>query len=83
MDLPQASYDVSPVFGLRTYATTSANAYVTFDTGAAVVPPSTTPPGADNGVHESVRRDPRAQKQIDAFLRPNGMVIDACGGACR
>ena len=83
LELPQAKYDVDPLFGLPKYASTSPNAYVVFDTGAQTVAPSTSPPAQDNGVHEAVRRDPRAQKQIDAFLAPNGVVIDACGGPCR
>jgi hypothetical protein len=30
-----------------------------------------------------VRRDPRAQKQIAAFLHDGGMIVDTCNGACR
>lgn len=83
LGLPQASYDVAPVWGLTQYASDSSpNAYVTFDAGVAPVPESTVAPMQDNGVHEGVRRDPRAQKQIDAFLRPNGFVTNVCNGPC-
>lgn len=75
MGLPQAIDDASPVFGLRTYSGAAPSAYVTFDLGAQVIAPSTLPPSADNGVHEAVRRDPRAQAQIDTFLRPTGVVV--------
>jgi hypothetical protein len=33
-------------------------------------------------VHEAVRRDPRAQMQLDAFLQPGGQVHNFCTGAC-
>jgi hypothetical protein len=36
----------------------------------------------DTVTHEAVRRDPRAQAQIDAFLRPDGVVEDFCNGPC-
>ncbi len=41
-----------------------------------------TPPSFDNGVHEAVRRLDAAQRQIDAFLRPDGTVQSFCNGAC-
>lgn len=36
----------------------------------------------ENGVHEAVRRLPAAQRQLDAFFRPDGMVTQTCSGAC-
>jgi hypothetical protein len=83
MRLPQAVYDAELVFGLPKYLFSSNSALVTFDFGATPLTPSTLPPVADNGVHDAVRQDLRAQAQIDAFFRPNGRVIDVCGGACR
>jgi hypothetical protein len=58
------------------------NALVVYDLGAAPLPESTLPPPMENGVHEGVRRDPRAQAQIVRFLRPGGDVQDTCSGAC-
>jgi|SRR5579875_210480 len=44
----------------------------------ANVPPT---PGPNNiDPHEDPRNTPAAQLQISDFLRPNGAVIDACGG---
>ena len=48
----------------------------------AAKPEETQPPSVDNGVHEAVRRDPRAQAQIVAFLQAGGAVTDTCGGPC-
>ena len=42
----------------------------------------TTLPQPENGIHEGVRRDARAQAQIVAFLRSGGQVLDTCSGAC-
>ncbi len=36
-----------------------------------------------NAVHEGVRRDPKAIAQMDAFLKPDGVVIDPCQGPCK
>jgi hypothetical protein len=58
------------------------SALVYYDLGAQPLPDGTLPPPMENGVHEGVRRDPRAQKQIVAFLRNGGTVVDSCGGAC-
>jgi hypothetical protein len=56
---------------------------VVYDLGAAPLPEGTLPAPVENGVHEGVRRDPRAQAQIIAFLHAGGHVVDTCGGACR
>lgn len=33
-------------------------------------------------VHEAIRRNPRIKAQIDAFLRPDGVIEATCDGAC-
>lgn len=43
--------------------------------------PTAEPPGA-NGIHEAIRRNPRVQAQVDAFLRPDGVVTQTCEGPC-
>jgi hypothetical protein len=68
--------------GLTSAAAPLDSALVYYDLGAAPLPDGTTPPAAENGVHEGVRRDPRAQKQLVSFLRDGGSVIDTCNGAC-
>ncbi len=44
-------------------------------------PGSRSPPGS-NPSHEGVRRNPAAQQQMDAFMRPDGVVTNYCDGAC-
>jgi hypothetical protein len=80
--LAELSPSAHPVWGLAPVSAPQASACVYYDLGAAPLPPGTLPPPTDNGVHEGVRRDPRAQKQIVNFLRAGGSVIDTCGGAC-
>lgn len=35
-----------------------------------------------NNVHEGVRRNPRIQRQLDAFFRPAGRIEHPCDGPC-
>ena len=56
------------------------NALVVYDEGAAPITDGTIPT-PENGVHEKVRLDPRAQQQLVTFLLGGG-IIDTCGGAC-
>jgi hypothetical protein len=57
------------------------NAYVIYNLGAAPLPDNTLPPPVEDGVHECVRRDPRAQQQIADFLTTANPVTDTCGGS--
>lgn len=45
-------------------------------------PVLTAQPPAPNGIHEAIRRNPRVQQQVDAFLRPDGVVTQTCEGPC-
>jgi hypothetical protein len=83
LGLPQAELDAERVFGLRRFLSSATDGYVTFDLGAVKYGPTTAPPAADNGVHDAIARDPRAQAQLSAFFRPQGYVIDTCGGPCK
>ena len=56
--------------------------FITYDLGAAPLPDDMITPPVENGVHECVRRDPRAQEQLAAFLAAGGGVVDTCGGVC-
>ena len=58
------------------------SAVVAYDVNATTAPLSNTPPAKDNGVHEAIRRLDEAQRQIDAFLRPDGTVQNFCSGPC-
>lgn len=83
LGLPQPATAVRPVSGLATYDGPSASsAYIAYDYGVDPLPLGPVPPAAPTGVHERVRRDPRAQAQIDAFFQPDGVVVDTCGGPC-
>jgi hypothetical protein len=83
LGLPELSPTAHAVWGLAPKAGPQDSACVYYDLGAPPLAPGTLPAPADNGVHEGVRRDPRAQKQIVMFLHQGGTVVDTCGGACR
>jgi hypothetical protein len=81
LGLPELTPTAHAVWGLTPAAAPLPNAYVVYDLGATPFPDGTLPQ-PENGVHEGVRRDPRAQAQIVAFLRSDGQVVDTCHGAC-
>jgi hypothetical protein len=81
LGLGELSPSAHVVWGLPPVSGPQQSAYVVYDLGATPLPEGTLPP-AENGVHEGVRRDPRAQAQIVAFLHAGGQVVDTCGGAC-
>jgi hypothetical protein len=81
--LPELTPTAHAVPGLQPGAPPLDSALVYYDLGASPLPDGTLPPAADNGVHEGVRRDPRAQKQLVTFLRDGGAVVDTCSGACQ
>jgi hypothetical protein len=82
LGLPELTPTAHSVWGLMPASAPLDSAYVVYDLGAQPLPNGTGPAPAENGVHEGVRRDPRAQAQIVAFLHQGGQVIDTCGGAC-
>ena len=70
----------APVFGVAVKTAPLDSAYTQWDVHPTPLPPSgNTPPRADNSAHEAVRRLPLAQKQLAAFLTPDGEVIHVCG----
>jgi hypothetical protein len=81
--LSELSPTAHAVWGLPPVGAPEDSAYVVYDLGAAQPPDGTLPAPVENGVHEGVRRDPRAQAQIVSFLRAGGSVVDTCGGACK
>ena len=82
LGLPELSPTAHPVWGLAQQAAPLDSGYVVYDMGATPLPEGTQAPSVDNGVHEAVRRDPRAQAQIVAFLQAGGAVTDTCSGPC-
>lgn len=71
------------VFGIEQAAgPIDGSALVEYDFGVAIPDVFADPPLDGNGVHEGVRRLPSANRQIDLFLRPNGLIhdcLEACG----
>ncbi|MBK8168747.1 MAG: hypothetical protein IPK60_00200 [Sandaracinaceae bacterium] len=82
MGLPMFSPSVIDVQGVTTFADSSDSGYVIYDVGAEMIPDGCTYADGDTTAHEGVRRDPRAQMQLDAFLRPDGRVQNFCGTMC-
>jgi hypothetical protein len=94
LGIPLHSPSIYPVYGLETFTDTSPSGYVVYEEGATAVPDNfsyavaepedSTVLGPTNArsVHETVRRDPRVQQQLDAFMRPDGVVQNFCTGAC-
>lgn len=83
LGIPSVAPSAFPGFGIpELEAPFDGSAYVPYDVGGAAVPDVNLPPNIENGVHEAVRRLPAAQMQIDAFLRPDGVVQNFCPGAC-
>jgi hypothetical protein len=77
--------DVVPLFAIPRIQSFpfSGSALIYVDAGTPAPPITNTPPegdayGADP--HGVPRNDPEAQAQKAAFLSPNGVVIDTCGG---
>ena len=59
------------------------SALIFWDTRKTPPPPAgNVPPREGDDPHEAPRRSAAARRQKDAFLRPDGKVIDVCGGPC-
>ena len=79
------STDVEPFWGIDRIESYpfDGSAVFLFDSGTALPPITNTPPREGVDPHEDVRRAPAAYDQIAAFLQPDGVVVDTCGGgAC-
>ena len=79
MGLPLYTPSVYAVDGLTTFTDTSPSGYVIYDEGApAIVSEQMAYPPMDTVTHEAVRRDPRAQQQLNAFMHTDGVVQNFC-----
>ena len=83
MGLPTTAPSARPVFGIpEIEAPFDGSAFIPYEVGGLPAPLTNEAPLIENGVHEAVRRLPEAQMQIDAFLRPDGQIVNFCDGAC-
>ena len=83
LGVPSLAPPIQSLFGIPEMpAPFDGSAFVYYDVDATATPLTDTPPDTDNGVHEAVRRLDAAQRQIDAFLRPDGDIEQFCSGPC-
>lgn len=83
LGLPTTAPSAFPSWGIpEVEAPFDGSAYIPYFVGGIVPPLTNEAPTIENGVHEAVRRLPEAQAQIDAFLRPDGLVENFCPGPC-
>lgn len=76
------SPDVDPVWGTDDLADDfDGSGLVYWDSRAPAPPTTNTPPHEGEDPHSDPRNSEVARRQIDAFLRPDGRIIDVCDGA--
>ena len=84
--LPSLQPNARDPFGLDPVdAPTDDSALVYLDFNLAEVPAlfnQTPPEGAENEVHEGVRRTQSTEDQLDAFFQPDGEIVNFCDGPC-
>jgi hypothetical protein len=77
---PLLSPAVTTPYGLTPTKGPLSSALTTWDINGMPIPPGTNrTPGADNQVHEAIRRIPQAEAQVDTFFS-TGQIVDTCGG---
>jgi hypothetical protein len=79
---PGRHTDVNPYFGIPQVSTYpfDGSALVVWDTGIPAPPTTNTPPRAGQDPHSAPRNSPKARTQKSEFLKPDGALIDVCGG---
>ena len=70
------------VFGLEPTNDPNASALTLFDFGIDTSGSAKPFPLDQNGVHEGVRVNPAALREMDEFLRPGGTIVHPCDGPC-
>jgi hypothetical protein len=69
-------------FGLKPVSDgDTGGAYFLFDTGSPASPFENLPPREGHDPHDDTPLIPEAQEIKDAFMRPDGAIVDACGAA--
>lgn len=83
LGIPQAMPAPISVFGLAPVADADAPSSLTvFDLHVDTTGYADGKPISPNGVHEGVRVNPAALRQMEAFMKPGGTIIHACDGPC-
>jgi hypothetical protein len=85
LDLPDRSQDANLFYGVSAIPSYpfSGSAIVVWDSGPGLVPSppvTNTPPSGPQDPHGHPRATVAARAQKSAFLMPNGVVTDTCGG---
>lgn len=70
------------VFGLEPASDPGESAITVFDFGIDTTAYAIPSPLPQNGVHEGVRVNGAALRQMDEFLRPGGTIVHPCDGPC-
>jgi len=80
--LPGRHADVDPYFGIPAVPgyPFAGSALVVWDSGTPTPPTANIPNTAGNDPHGKPRSQATARMQKSEFLKPNGAVVDVCGG---
>lgn len=83
LGIPLATPSPVPVFGLASVTDADAPSSVTlFDYHVDTTGYAEGKPISPNVVHDSVRLNPAALRQMEGFLKPGGTIAHTCDGAC-
>ncbi len=83
LGIPLAAPSLAPVFGLASVADADAPSSLTvFDYHVDTTGYAEGKPISPNLVHDTVRLNPAAQRQIAGFLVPGGTIAHTCDGTC-
>jgi hypothetical protein len=83
LGLPQAMPAPMSIFGLAPSADADALSAITvFDFHVDTSGYAEGKPISPNQVHAGVRSNAAALKQMEAFLKPGGVIVHACDGPC-
>ena len=80
---PGRHTDVHPYFGIPPIPSFpfDGSAMVVWDSGVPPPPTTNTPPTAGSDPHGKPRSQASARQQKSEFLKPDGAVVDVCGGS--
>ena len=83
LGIPLATPSLGPVFGLASAADADAPSSLTvFDYHVDTTGYAEGKPISPNLVHDTVRLNPAAQRQMAGFLVPGGTIAHTCDGSC-